>query len=121
MSAQILNAVPGPEAATSAAGALGLARHTRNERGPSFRQGLSMTAKAMPGIRPQPYLVLLLRRRRFAREGGARTAAAPDFGPRSLHDLAVERNVQTFHLDVPCHPQPDRPVDQLEDDKGRDD
>src|SRR5215471_768006 len=28
----------------------------RNERGPSFRQGLSMTAREMPGIRPQPYL-----------------------------------------------------------------
>src|SRR5215467_10040907 len=80
-----------------------------------------MTAKAMPGVRPQPYLVSHFRRRGLSREGGTPTAAAPNVSWKSLHDLAVERNIQTFHLDVPGYSKPDRPVDQLEDDKGDDD
>jgi hypothetical protein len=71
--------------------------HVKNERGPGFRQSLSMTARAMPGIRPNRISFLWRRR------------VAPAFSRTLLHDLALTHNVQIFDLDFLYHPQADEP------------
>ena len=59
-----------------------------------MNQGLP-TARAMPGVRPN------------------RISSVVD-------GLTVQRDVETFLLDLRLHPQADEHVDQLEDDQGDD-
>ena len=57
----------------------------RNERGPGFRQGLSITARVMPGIHPNR---MSFRKGAACQQGRGRTAAVPAFNSR---DRATSR------------------------------